>query len=68
MVVGAKPRGFGIRPKNERFLDLTYYMEFVLCSTEEVMIRIYCMPSFSGKKYEESLKMTPFEMIYDRRC
>jgi hypothetical protein len=49
MVVGAKPRGFGIRPKNERFLDLTYYMEFVLCSTEEVMIRIYCMPSFPGK-------------------
>jgi hypothetical protein len=40
----------------------------MLNSTEEDGIRIYRMPRFLWGKYEESLKMTPFEMLYGRRC
>jgi hypothetical protein len=40
----------------------------VLSSTEEAGIRIYRMPCFLEKKYEESLKMAPFEMLYGGRC
>jgi hypothetical protein len=40
----------------------------MLSSTEEVGIRIYRMPSFLEKIYEENLKMAPFEMLYGRRC
>jgi hypothetical protein len=39
----------------------------VLYSTKDVWIRFYSMPSFP-KKYEESLKMAPFEILYGRRC
>jgi hypothetical protein len=43
--------------------------ELVLCITKEVRIKIYRMSSFLTKrKYEESLKMVPFEMLYGRRC
>jgi hypothetical protein len=40
----------------------------MLSSMEEVGIRIYRIPSFLEKKYEESLKMAPFEMLYGHRC
>jgi hypothetical protein len=40
----------------------------MLSSTEEVGIRIYRMPSFLDKRYEGSMKMAPFEMLYGRRC
>jgi hypothetical protein len=36
----------------------------MLNSTEEVEIKIYRMLSFLEKIYEESLNMTPFEMLY----
>jgi hypothetical protein len=40
----------------------------MLSSMEDVGIGIYHMLSFLKKKYEESMKMAPFQMLYGRRC